>query len=66
MTQAIRLLKLFRRQYPNEKPAEHWARMYLAVVPGYGNMNSVEQRDTQERLRERVRWRRRGAVSGDG
>jgi hypothetical protein len=42
-----------------ERPAEHWARIYSQVIPGYGNMNAVEQRDAQERLRERVRWRRR-------
>jgi hypothetical protein len=55
--EAIRLLKVFRRKYPNERPAERWASIYPQVIPGYGNMNAVEQRDAQERLRERVRWR---------
>lgn len=56
---AIRLLKLFKHQHPAEKSAEHWARMYPAVIPDYGDMNFVEQRDVRERLRERVRRRRR-------
>jgi hypothetical protein len=50
--EAIRLLKLYSRQFPNEQPAQHWARMYLLVIPGYGARNSVEQRDARERLRE--------------
>src|SRR6516225_4961082 len=58
VTRAIQLLKLYRRQYPYECPAHHWARMYPAVIPGYGDMNQVEQRDAEQRLRERVRWRR--------
>jgi hypothetical protein len=57
VTQAIRLLKAFKRQYPTERPAEHWARMYPMVIAGYEGMNPVEQRDARERLRERVRWR---------
>jgi hypothetical protein len=57
VTQAIRLLKLYRRQYPNARPAEHWARTYPAVIPGDEDMNPVELRDARERLRERVRWR---------
>jgi hypothetical protein len=57
VTKAIRLLKVYCRRYPIERPAEHWARIYPQVIPGYGNMNAVEQRDAQERLRERVRWR---------
>jgi hypothetical protein len=61
VTQAIRLLKLYHRQFPNERPAEHWARMYPQVIPGYDGMNPVEQRDARERLRERVRWRLRCA-----
>ena len=59
MTQAIRLLRVFRQQYPDETAAEQWARMYAVVIPGYGEMNPVEQRDAQEHLRERVPWRRR-------
>jgi hypothetical protein len=52
---AIRLLKLYRRQFPNERPVEHWTRMYPHVIPEYEGMNAVEQRDARERLRERVR-----------
>ncbi len=57
VTKAIRLLKVLKREYPNERPAEHWARMYPLVITGYRGMNPVEQRDARERLRERVRWR---------
>ena len=32
VTKAIRLLELFRRRYPNELPAEHWARMSFRVT----------------------------------
>jgi hypothetical protein len=65
VTEAIRLLELFSRQYPNELPAEHWARVYPLVIPGYDEMNAVQQRDARERLRERVRWRRSaGSVNG--
>jgi hypothetical protein len=59
VTQAIRLLNRSLRHYPDERPAEHWARMYAAVIPGYGDMNSVQRQDAEQRLRERVRWRRR-------
>jgi hypothetical protein len=59
VTKAIRLLKVYRRRYPMERPVAHWAKMYPAVIPGYDEMNPVEQRDARERLRERVRWRRR-------
>ena len=59
MTQAIRLMRLFKRQYPDEKPAEHWARMYRAVILSYADMNPMKEKAARERLRERVRWRRR-------
>ena len=58
-TTAIRLPKLLKRQHPNEKPVEHWARMCPVVIPGYGGMNSMEQSDSRERLRERVGRRRK-------
>ena len=61
VTQAIRLLKRFLREFPNERPAEHWARMYPVVIAGYEGMNPMEKRDARERLRERVRWRNRGS-----
>jgi hypothetical protein len=43
VTEAIRLLKVFRREYPNERAAEHWARMYPVVIPGYDKMSPIEQ-----------------------
>jgi hypothetical protein len=48
VTQAIRLLKLFMQQYPSEKLAEHWAKVYPMVIPGYNGMNPAEQRDARE------------------
>jgi hypothetical protein len=59
VTKAIRLLKRFKREHPDERPSQHWARMYPLVILGYAAMNAVEQRDARERLRERVRWRLR-------
>ena len=61
VTKAIRLLRHFTHQFPNERPAEHWAKMYPLVIPNYDALNDVEQKDARERLRERVRWRRREA-----
>jgi hypothetical protein len=59
VTQAIRLLALFRRQYPDERPAEHWRRVYSHAIPNYASMSKVEQSDARQELRERVRWRQR-------
>ena len=59
VTEAIRLLNQYRRRFPTERAAEHWARIYAIVIPGYGEMNRVEQRDACQRLTERVRWRSR-------
>jgi hypothetical protein len=59
VTKAIKVLRQFRRQYPEERAAQHWARMYPLVISGYGNMNAVELKDARERPRERVNWRRR-------
>jgi hypothetical protein len=59
VTQAIQLLRRFRREFPNDQPVEHWARVYPLTIPGYAEMNPIEQRDARERLRERVRWRKR-------
>jgi hypothetical protein len=50
---------------PTERSAEHWARMYPMVIPGYAGLNPVEQRDSRERLRERVRWRQRVKALGN-
>src|SRR5215831_20081250 len=44
VTQAIRLLKRFLREFPNERPAEHWARMYPVVIAGYEGMNPMEKK----------------------
>ena len=45
VTKAIQLLRAFKRQYPNERAAEHWAGMYPMVIPDYSGMNPVVQRD---------------------
>jgi hypothetical protein len=59
VTTAIRLLRKFRRQYPKERPARHWERIYPQAIPGYGSMTEVQQADARQILRERVRWRQR-------
>ena len=45
MAQATRLLKKLKRQHPDERPAQHWARAYLLVIPGYAEMTDVKRRD---------------------
>jgi hypothetical protein len=56
VTAAIRLLRKFRRQYPKERPAQHWERIYAQAIPGYRNMTELQQADARQQLRERVRW----------
>jgi hypothetical protein len=32
VSQAVRRLKRFRREFPNERPVEHWARVYPLTI----------------------------------
>jgi hypothetical protein len=57
VTKAIRLLRRFRRQYPNERGEKIWERIYPEAIPNYASMSEVEQADARQQLRERVRWR---------
>jgi hypothetical protein len=59
VTRVIRLKAKFCRLYPHERPDQIWRRIYPVVISGYESMNDVERKDARERLRERVRWRRR-------
>jgi hypothetical protein len=59
VTTAIRLLRQFRRQHRNERPAGHWRRVYPQAIPDYGSMTAQQQADARQALRERVRWRLR-------
>jgi hypothetical protein len=59
VTKAIRLLRKFRRQYPNEHGEKIWRRIYPQVIPNYNSMTALEQGDARQQLRERVRWRLR-------
>src|SRR5262249_20608926 len=59
VTVAIRLLQQLKRDYPNERPAERWQRIYLQVIPNYTGMSEVEKSDARAQLRQRVLWRRR-------
>jgi hypothetical protein len=59
VTTAIRLLNRFKRQYPAEKPAQIWNRVYPEVILGYVSMNKDTQRAQRLLLRERVRSRRK-------
>ena len=44
VTKAIRLLRQVRRQHPNEKPAQLWARVYPEAMPGYASMDRERQK----------------------
>ena len=57
VTKAVRLLRQFRRQYPHEKPAQLWARVYPEAIPGYADMDRERQKAERLLLRERVRSR---------
>ena len=57
VTKAVRLLRQFRRQYPHEKPAQRWARVYPEAIPGYASMDRERQKAERLLLRERVRGR---------
>jgi len=59
VTKAIRLLRQFRRQYPDNRGEEIWTRIYPQAIPGYEAMTELEQEDARRILRERVRWRQR-------
>jgi hypothetical protein len=59
VTAAVRLLHQLKRQYPHERPAELWKRVYPAAINGYESMSPIEKKTAREVLRERVRWRRR-------
>lgn len=56
---AIRLLRQFRRQHPDERPEQIWQRIYPKAIHNYGAMSELEQGDARQNLRERVRWRQR-------
>ncbi len=58
VSKAILLLRKFRRQYPNEKPEQIWARIYPDVIPGYPTMDRELQKAERLLLRERVHSRR--------
>jgi hypothetical protein len=59
VTKAIRLLRKFRRQCPNEHGERIWRRIYPLAIPNYASMTALEQGDARQQLRERVRWRLR-------
>ena len=59
VTAAIRLLREFRLQHPEESAAEHWRRVYPLAIPNYDGMSELEQADARQELRERARWRMR-------
>jgi cation transport regulator ChaB len=59
VSQAILLLRKFRRQYPHDKPAQLWARIYPEAITGYAGMDRERQKAERLLLRERVRSRRK-------
>jgi hypothetical protein len=58
VTTAIRLLKQFRRQFPHDKPAQLWARVYPEAIPGYATMERERQKAERLLLRDRVQSRK--------
>jgi hypothetical protein len=54
VTAAIRLLRQFRNEYPTERPAAHWRRVYPLVIPSYTSMSEIEQSDARQEFRERA------------
>jgi hypothetical protein len=59
VTTAIGLLRKFRRQFPGERWAKIWQRVYPEAIPDFAGMNPNEQEHARQVLRERVRWRLR-------
>jgi hypothetical protein len=59
VTQALKMLAHLRRTRPGEPAQALWPFVYSAIINGHGAMNPAEQRDAEQQLRERVRWRRR-------
>jgi hypothetical protein len=53
------LLRKFRLQYPQDRPARRWSRIYPLAIPNFATMSELEQVDARQQLRERVRWRLR-------
>jgi hypothetical protein len=59
VTQAIRLIGKFRRQYRGERAEQIWSRVYPLAIPNYATMSELEQSEARQQLRERVRWRQK-------
>src|SRR5207253_762322 len=57
VTLAISLMAKFKHQYPGERSAGIWKRIYPLAIPDYLAMTEVEQKDARQQLRERVKWR---------
>src|ERR1017187_8800850 len=48
VTTAIRFLRQFRHQYPDERAAQHWQRVYPVAIPNYATMSGIEQSDARQ------------------
>jgi hypothetical protein len=55
VSEAIRLRAKLRRTEPN--PRRMWAKICIAVIPGYELLPEWDRKEVRRRLRERVRWR---------
>jgi hypothetical protein len=58
VTIASRLLRNLRKRYPNEKPAQTWARIYPLAVPHWETLSQADKQSAALQLRNRVRSRR--------
>ena len=59
VSRAVRLLRRFRRQHPEETPQQHWARVDRLVLPNPDSMMHADYEAAKFDLRRRVRWRMR-------
>jgi hypothetical protein len=57
VTQAIRLLRRFRRQYPGERHDQTWDRICPEVIPNYASMTEIAKADVRAELIARVKDR---------
>jgi len=59
VSRAVRLLRRFRRQHPEESPQQHWTRVDRLILPNPDSMMHADYEAAKFDLRRRVRWRMR-------
>ncbi len=59
VTLAVRLQRRLKRENPDAKPEQIWARVYPKAIPNYQSLTSETRWNEQRRLRDRVHSRKR-------